>query len=69
MVTFTNSTGKINAGLAGSALLGAGIPILVTAASAGIAAVPLSMWMGLGSALSGLLAGNVEIKPPTSDAE
>lgn len=62
MFKFTNSKGKLNAGLASSALLGAGIPIIVTAATGGLAAVPIAMWVGLGSVVSGLLAGNVEVK-------
>lgn len=62
MVKFTNSKGKLNAGLASSAVLGAAIPIIVTAATGGMAAVPIAMWVGLGSVVSGLLAGNVEVK-------
>lgn len=62
MVKFTNSKGKLNAGLASSAVLGAAIPIIVTAATGGLAAVPIAMWVGLGSVVSGLLAGNVEVK-------
>jgi len=66
MFKFTNSKGKLNAGLASSALLGAGIPIIVTAATGGLAAVPIAMWVGLGSVVSGLLAGNVEVKDKQS---
>jgi len=62
MVKFTNSKGKLNASLASSAVLGAAIPIIVTAATGGMAAVPIAMWVGLGSVVSGLLAGNVEVK-------
>ena len=62
MVKFTNSKGKLNAGLASSAVLGAAIPIIVTAATGGLAAAPIAMWVGLGSVVSGLLAGNVEVK-------
>jgi hypothetical protein len=62
MFKFTNSKGKVNAGLASSAVLGAAIPIIVTAATGGMAAVPIAMWVGLGSVVSGLLAGNVEVK-------
>jgi hypothetical protein len=62
MVKFTNSKGKVNAGLASSAVLGAAIPIIVTAATGGVAAVPIAMWVALGSVVSGLLAGNVEVK-------
>ena len=62
MVKFTNSKGKLNASLASSAVLGAAIPIIVTAATGGLAAVPIAMWVGIGSVVSGLLAGNVEVK-------
>lgn len=62
MFKFTNSKGKVNAGLASSAVLGAAIPIIVTAATGGLAAVPVAMWVALGSVVSGLLAGNVEVK-------
>lgn len=65
MVKLTNSKGKLNAGLASSAVLGAAIPIIVTAATGGLAAVPIAMWVGLGSVVSGLLAGNVEVKSKT----
>ena len=65
MVKLTNSKGKLNAGLASSAILGAAIPIIVTAATGGLAAVPIAMWVGLGSVVSGLLAGNVEVKTKT----
>lgn len=65
MVKLTNSKGKLNAGLASSAILGAAIPIIVTAATGGLAAVPIAMWVGLGSVVSGLLAGNVELKTKT----
>lgn len=65
MVKLTNSKGKLNAGLASSAVLGAAIPIIVTAATGGLAAVPIAMWVGLGSVVSGLLAGNVELKTKT----
>lgn len=65
MVKLTNSKGKLNAGLASSAILGAAIPIIVTAATGGLAAVPIAMWVGLGSVVSGLLAGNVEVKSKT----
>jgi hypothetical protein len=66
MVKFTHSKGKLNAGLVFGALLGAAIPIIVTAATGGIAAVGLPLWLALGGVVSGLLAGNVE---PTSAAE
>ena len=62
MVKFTHSKGKINAGLTLGAILGAAIPIIVTAATGGLAAVPVAMWLALGGVVSGLLAGNVELK-------
>ena len=65
MFKLTNSKGKLNAGLASSAILGAAIPVIVTAATGGLAAVPIAMWVGLGSVVSGLLAGNVEVKNKT----
>ena len=64
-VKSTASTTKLNQGLATSAVLGATIPIIAIAASGGLAAVPVAMWVGLGSVVSGLLAGNVELKSPT----
>ena len=63
MVKLTNSKGKVNAGLASSAILGAAIPLIVTVATGGVAAVPIAMWIALGSVVSGLLAGTVEVKP------
>jgi hypothetical protein len=62
MFKFTHSKGKLNGGLALGALLGAAIPIAAVAATGGLAAVPVAMWVGLGSVVSGLLAGNVEPK-------
>ena len=62
MFKFTPSKDKVNGGLAGSAVLGAAIPIIVTCATGGVAAVPVAMWVALGSVVSGLLAGNVEVK-------
>lgn len=62
MYKFTHSTGKVNGGLAAGAILGAVIPIAAVAATGGLAAVPVAMWIGLGSVVSGLLAGNVEKK-------
>lgn len=63
MFYFTHSKGKVNAGLAAGAILGAVIPIVATAASGGLAAVPLSLWLALGGTVSGLFAGNVHVKP------
>lgn len=62
MVKFTPSKGNVNVGLAAGAVLGAVIPIVAVAATGGLAAVPVAMWIGLGSVVSGLLAGNVEKK-------
>lgn len=64
MVKLTHSKGRINAGLAAGAILGAVIPIVATAATGGLAAVPISLWLALGGAVSGLFAGNVELKSP-----
>lgn len=60
MFRLTHSKSKTNAGLAAGAILGAVIPIVAVAATGGLAAVPVAMWVGLGSVVSGLLAGNVE---------
>jgi len=62
MLKLTHSKGKINGSLAVGALLGAAIPIIVTAATGGLAAVPVAMWLALGGVVSGLFAGNVELK-------
>jgi len=59
---FTHSKGKVNGGLALGAVIGAAVPIIATAATGGLAAVPMVLWVGLGGALSGLFAGNVEVK-------
>jgi uncharacterized membrane protein YjfL (UPF0719 family) len=62
MIKLTHSKGNINAGLAIGGLLGAAIPIIATVATAGVAAVPMVLWLGLGGAISALFAGNVEPK-------
>lgn len=62
MFNFTHSKGKINAGLALGAILGSVIPIVATAATGGLAAVPLTLWLALGATVSGLFAGNIEMK-------
>ena len=62
MVKFTHSKGKINAGLTSGAILGAAIPIIATIATGGVAAVGLPLWLALGGVVSGLFAGNVEVK-------
>ena len=64
MFKFTHSKGSLNGGLAIGAILGAVIPIAAVAATGGLASVPVAMWVGLGGAVSGLLAGNVEPKSP-----
>ena len=66
MFRLTHSKGKLNGGLALGGIIGAAIPIIATAATGGIAAVPMALWLGLGGAVSALCAGNVEIK---SDVE
>ena len=62
MFKFTHSKGKVNGGLALGAVIGAAVPIIATAATGGLAAVPMALWVGLGGALAGLFAGNVEVK-------
>jgi hypothetical protein len=62
MLKLTHSKGRINAGLAIGALIGCAIPIVAVALTGGVAAVPLSLWLGLGGTISGLFAGNVEPK-------
>lgn len=54
--------GRVNTGLATGAVLGAVIPIIAVAATGGLAAVPISLWVGLGSVISALAAGNVTDK-------
>lgn len=68
MVKLTASLTKLNWGLAGGAVIGAAVPIIATAATGGLAAVPVALWIGLGGALSGLFAGNVELKTPAERA-
>ena len=62
LIKFTHSKGRLNGGLAVGAILGAAIPILAVALTGGVAAVPLTLWLGLGGAFAGLFAGNVEPK-------
>jgi len=62
MFKLSHSKGRLNGGLALGAIVGAAIPIVAVAATGGLAAVPLTLWLGLGGAISGLFAGNVEIK-------
>jgi len=68
MLKLTHSKGRLNGGLAIGAILGAAIPILAVAITGGVAAVPLTLWLGLGGAISGLFAGNVEPKTPVERA-
>ena len=68
MLKHTHSKGRLNGGLAIGAILGAAIPILAVAITGGVAAVPLTLWLGLGGAISGLFAGNVEAKTPVERA-
>lgn len=65
MFKFTHSKGRLNLGLAGGAVIGAAIPIVATIATGGLAAVSLPLWIALGGAVSGLFAGNVEVKSST----
>ena len=62
MIKLTNSKGKVNAGLTAGGILGAAVPIAITVATDGIGAVGLPLWIALGGAVSGLFAGNVELK-------
>lgn len=62
MLKATFSRGKLNGSLALGGLLGAAIPIIAVAATGGLAAVPMTLWLGLGGAVSALCAGNVELK-------
>ena len=62
MVKIKASRGKVTGGLAVGAIIGAAVPIIATAATGGLAAVPMVLWVGLGGAWSGLFAGNVEVK-------
>lgn len=68
MVKIKASKGKVNGGLAVGAIIGAAVPIIATAATGGLAAVPMALWVGLGGALAGLFAGNVEVKTPAERA-
>ena len=62
MIKLTNSKGRVNAGLTAGGILGAAVPIAITVATGGIGAVGLPLWIALGGAVSGLFAGNVELK-------
>lgn len=62
MIKLTNSKGKVNAGLTAGGILGAAVPIAITVATGGIGAVGIPLWIALAGAVSGLFAGNVELK-------
>lgn len=68
MLKLTHSKGRLNVSLALGAILGAAIPVIAVAATGGIAAVSLPLWIALGGAVSGLFAGNVELKSPVERA-
>ena len=68
MVKFTHSKGRLNLSLAFGAILGAAIPVIVVAATGGIGAVSLPLWIALGGAVSGMCAGNVELRSPVERA-
>lgn len=72
MVKSTASKTKVNWGLLAGGLIGTVVPVIVTAATAGLGAVTTPMWVALASGVSALAAGNVELKTPTErvlDAE
>lgn len=72
MVKSTASKTKLNWGLLAGGLIGTVVPVIVTAATAGLGAVTTPMWVALASGVSALAAGNVELKTPTErvlDAE
>jgi len=62
MVKFTNSKGRINWALLAGGLIGTVVPVIVTAATGGVGAVTIPMWVALASGASALAAGNVEVK-------
>lgn len=62
MVKFTNSKGRINWGLLAGGLIGTVVPVIVTAATGGVGAVTVPMWVALAGGVSALAAGNVEPK-------
>ena len=68
MLKFTPSRGRLNVSLAIGAVVGAAIPVIAVAATGGIAAVSLPLWIALGGAVSGLFAGNVELRSPVERA-
>ena len=62
MVKLTHSKGAINWGLVFGGLIGTVVPVVVTAATGGIGAVTIPMWVALAGGASALAAGNVELK-------
>ena len=62
MVKLTHSKGGLNWGLVFGGLVGTVVPVIVTAATGGIGAVTIPMWVALASGASALAAGNVEVK-------
>jgi hypothetical protein len=69
MIKLTNSKGRVNAGLTAGGILGAAVPIAITVATGGIGAVGIPLWIALGGAVSGLFAGNVELKKKADDKD
>ena len=69
MIKLTNSKGRVNAGLTAGGILGAAVPIAITVATGGVGAVGIPLWIALGGAVSGLFAGNVELKKKADDKE
>lgn len=68
MFKLTHSRGRLNGSLALGGIVAAAVPIIATVATAGAAAVPVALWIGLGGAVSALFAGNVEVKSPVERA-
>jgi len=62
VVKLTNSKGKLNWGLVFGGLIGTVVPVVVTAATGGLGAVTIPMWVALAGGASALAAGNVEVK-------
>jgi len=62
VVKLTHSKGGINWGLVFGGLIGTVVPVVVTAATGGIGAVTIPMWVALAGGASALAAGNVEVK-------
>lgn len=58
-VEFDANTGPVNAGLAVGSIIAAAIPIVAVAATGGLAAVPVALWVGFASVIPGIFAGNV----------